>query len=147
MRKCPWVTGLLPLCFFLCATAFADSIAPPPGVNLCTQYNICGTPTTIEVLVGGVGTSTWTDVIELSTVYQPGVFCFSDGTCLPPDSIWARFLYPNRSVGLSSPLTWRPDPPDSSTAVPEPSTVLLLVAGLASLIPIVLRGHPTKSRV
>jgi hypothetical protein len=130
----------LPLFCLFSVMAFADSIAPPP-VNLCTQYNICRTPTTIEVLLGGVGTDTWTDVIELAAVYQPNVFCFSDGTCLPPGSIWVKFLNPAGSVGLSSPLTWQPDPPGSNTAVPEPSTVLLLVAGLASLIPIVLRAH------
>ena len=127
--------------FFFTATTFADSIAPLPGVNLCELYNICGTPTTIEVELGGIGTNTWTDLIELSPVYQPESFCFSGGTCLPPGSIWAKFLYPNGNVGLSSPLTWRPDPPDSNTTVPEPSTLFLLATGLASLVPIVLRAR------
>lgn len=134
----------LPFFWLFSVTAFADSIAPPPSVNLCTQYNICGTPTTIEVLLGGVGTDKWTDVIELATVYQPNVFCFSDSTCLLPGSIWAKFLSPAGSVGLSSPLTWQPDPRDSSSAVPEPSTALLLIVGLASLIPVVLRAHGSR---
>jgi len=125
--------------FFFTATTFADSIAPPPGVNLCELYNICGAPTTIEVELGGIGTNTWADLIELSLIYQPQSFCFSGGICLPPGSIWAKFLYPNGSVGLSSPLTWRADPPDLKATVPEPSTVLLLAIGLASLVPIVLR--------
>ena len=90
------------------------------------------------VLLGGVGTDTWTDVIELSSVYEPNVFCFADGTCLPPGSIWAKFLYPDGSVGLSSPLTKQADPPDSSTAVPEPSTLVLVFTGLVALACLIL---------
>ena len=129
------ISGGLLLVFGLIsvANAKADSIAPPLGVNLCAQYNVCGTPATIEVLLGGLGSDTWTDVIELSTVYQPNVFCFSNGTCLPPGSIWAKFLFPDGSVGLSSPLTWQPDSSDPSTGVPEPSAVALLLVGLAVL--------------
>ena len=128
--------------FLFAVTTFADSMAPPPGVNLCKQYAVCGTPTTIEVELGGVGSNTWTDVIELSSFYQGNAFCFSDGTCLPPGSLWITFLWPGVGVGLSSPLTWRPDPPDPNprnTSVPEPSTILLLVAGLAILIPALQR--------
>ena len=126
--------------FLFTAPTVADSIAPSPGANPCEQF-VCGTPT-IEVELGGIGTNTWTEVTELAIVSQPNAICFSDGTCLAPGSIWAEFLYPNGSIGLSSPLTWRPDPPDPApptppdSTVPEPSTAFLLAVGLAILIPI-----------
>jgi hypothetical protein len=130
---------LLAAVFALCFSRLvsADPISPPPGVDLCAQYNICGTPTTIEVELGGKGTDTWTDVIELHEVSQPYWFYFADGTSLPPGSIWVTFLWPPESPqnetsswqeGLSSPLTWRDD--TDAVAVPEPSSLALLCLGL-----------------
>src|SRR6267378_4841357 len=113
----------------------ADSVSPPPGVDLCAQYNICTAPTIIEVELGGKGTDTWIDVIELHEVSQPNWFYFVDGTSLPPGSIWMTFLWPSGQVGLSTPLTWRNDTPDTApTNVPEPGSLVLICFGLAVLV-------------
>jgi len=125
----------------LCFSSFvsADSVSPPPGVDLCTQYSVCGTPTIIEVELGGKGTDTWTDVIQLHQVSQPDWFYFVDGTSLPPGSVWMAFLWPDGEIGLSTPLTWRPiDPPTTNTLastvdVSEPSSLILICLGLAIL--------------
>src|SRR5258708_16630560 len=111
--------NMLAVVFAMCFSSVvsADSVSPPTGVDLCAQYNICSAPTIIEVELGGKGTDTWTDVIELHEVSQPNWFYFVDGTSLPPGSIWMAFLWPSGAVGLSTPLTLRADPVD----VPEPS--------------------------
>jgi hypothetical protein len=103
--------------FLLTATTFADSMAPPSSTS-----TVVGVSQTLYCLQR----------------FTPG------GSCLPPGSIWATFLWPGVGVGLSSPLTWRPDPPDPippDSTVPEPSTLLLLLAGLAILIPSFLRAR------
>ena len=135
---------LFAIVFAMCfsRSVSADSILPPPGVDLCAQYNICGTPTTIEVELGGKGTDTWTGVIELSEIVQQDWYYFSDGSSLPPGSIWTKFLFPSGDVGLSSPFTWRDvvapttafGIDQASSAVPEPSALILTCLGLAVLL-------------
>lgn len=140
MRRVLLVVSILA---WLPLAAAADSITPPP--NLCPEYNICGVPTTIEVELGGVGTDTWTDVIELHIVNQPHWFWFADGTSLPPGSIWIAFLWPDGQIGLSTPLTWRADPVPANTladpaplatptGVPEPSTLAATLLGLGAIL-------------
>jgi hypothetical protein len=126
---------LFAIAFALCFShsVRADSVSPPPGVDLCAQYNICGAQTIIEVELGGKGTDTWTDVIELHEVSQPNWFYFADGTSLPPGSIWMAFLWPSGEVGLSSPLTWRDDA-DQASVVPEPSALISLGLGIAMVL-------------
>ena len=113
----------------------ADSVSPPPGVDLCAQYSVCGTPTIIEVELSGKGTDIWTDVIELHEVSQPDWFYFADGSSLPPGGIWMTFLWPSGAVGLSTPLTWRDDAidpaPTNTVEVSEPGSLVLICLGLA----------------
>src|SRR5882762_4902630 len=132
------------LCFS--SLVSADTVSPPPGVDLCAQYNICSAPTIIEVELSGKGTDIWTDVIALHEVSQPNWFYFVDGTSLPPGSVWMTFLWPSGQVGLSTPLTWRADTPDPAPVdVPEPGSLVLICLSLGIAVTSRWKGRtPTQ---
>lgn len=103
-------------------------------------------PPAIEVELGGRGTDTWTDVVELHEVAQPDWFWFADGTSLPPGSVWMAFLWPSGEIGLSSPLTWRYDPaPLASTDIPEPSSLVLVCLGLVCVLGLYVVQNDSRS--